>query len=185
MVYQQQPGDAALSAALSGQLNGAKVGQLALELLPALPHEVNFLPLFVPRGVARRMFQQPTTLPAAQLTPPAGIPAANQVAVQPAQVRNQEPAQPAQVVTAPQVVPHNPHNPGNVVLQGNPARYRPNIAASSPIPAARTPRYLKPALLPRYRAMASGMQVAMVIGMGELGDSFGSSCLFRKRRQGR
>ena len=69
-----QPGD----ALLTGQVDGLKVGQAILQLLPSMPHEG---PPFMPRAIARQIFpagflrQQPEEVPPTVVAPPA-VPAA-------------------------------------------------------------------------------------------------------------
>ena len=67
-----QPGE----AILTGQVDGEKLGQVAVQLAPALPHE-SPIP-FVPRGIAQRLWPGgflPAAMAPAPSVAPAGIPA--------------------------------------------------------------------------------------------------------------
>ena len=124
MVYQRQPGD----MILAGQIDGRKVGQLALELGPTLPHES---PVPMPRFLARRLFPQgflPLQQPAALPVPtPEIIQAAK--AVQPAPA--QAPAPPAnQVVNA---APQPAAVQANQVPQSAPRGWRSAAQGNEPI----------------------------------------------------
>jgi len=72
MVMQNQPGDQLLSGLLQGQpLDGRKVGQTILQLMPALPHEG---PPGMPRAMARQLFPRGFMMqPAAPAVPPAAM----------------------------------------------------------------------------------------------------------------
>ncbi|MBA7619873.1 hypothetical protein ES703_27215 [subsurface metagenome] len=110
MVYQQQPGE----LLLTGQLNGAQLGNALFQFLPTMPHES---PIPMPRALAKAFFPQgfvPGRFPAAQAPP-----------VQPA------------AIAAPPVAPAGPvDSKGNQILRREPKA----AVAAQPQPAPAQPR---------------------------------------------
>jgi hypothetical protein len=65
--------DALIRAIVSGQA-GQNLASLALQLAPSLPHETGWLPLPIPRVMARQIFPvvaTPSPAPTQPVTPPA------------------------------------------------------------------------------------------------------------------